>query len=127
MPSYRMGVAAAGAAVAILVLVTGIASGALRGHSKTGTVEGTASVVARCPQGGEAISGGFEAPNFGTGAVFGGTSTRVGDNGPAWRVAGWNFDPNEPGALTTYAYCSRHRLNLATRAEFREVLPGEQR
>src|SRR5436309_793116 len=117
MRRSRMGVAAAGAVGgAILLLVTGIASGALRGHSNTGTVEGTASVVARCPQGGEAISGGFDAPDFGTGAVFGGTSKRVGDNGPAWRVAGWNSDPNETGVFTAYAYCSRHRLNLATRA-----------
>jgi hypothetical protein len=84
----------------------------LRTKSKDASVDpGVANTAtAKCPRGTEAVSGGFDNPDYtdptGTGpAIYPYESRRVKTN--KWRVSGWNDGASQPGTLTAFVYCKR--------------------
>jgi hypothetical protein len=81
------------------------------------------SATTECPQGKEAVSGGFAAPGFDptgkTGpAILPFASRRT--TGHGWTAQGHNLSPVPPpdgnGSLVTYAYCDKHQPGLAVRS-----------
>jgi hypothetical protein len=75
---------------------------------------GFGSVVAKCPDGTQAIAGGFATNR----RVITLTSKRSGVRG--WKVVGVNItnsgNPGGPARLTAYAYCKVHAPKLVTRS-----------
>jgi hypothetical protein len=76
----------------------------------------TGSAVARCPDGTEAVGGGFQGDFSMTGgqAVIALTSKRLGDS--RWMVEGFNAG-GAPADLIGYAYCKHTRHRLVTRSK----------
>src|SRR5206468_2504291 len=76
----------------------------------------TGSAVAKCPDGTEAVGGGFEGGFSMTGgqAVIALTSKRLGDH--RWLVEGFNAG-GAPADLVGYAYCKHTRHGLVTRSK----------
>jgi hypothetical protein len=70
---------------------------------------GLKSLAARCPKGGEAISGGFKAPGEGANQVQVFESRRVGKR--TWRVKGSGTSGSE-SRLNAFAYCAKDELGL---------------
>jgi hypothetical protein len=72
----------------------------------------TRSVSARCPKGGEAVSGGFDAEidasNFN--GTFPLESRRAGKR--KWKVTAYSFSPPDGADITVYAYCAKHAVGL---------------
>jgi hypothetical protein len=72
----------------------------------------TQSVTARCPKGGEAVSGGFDADS--DASNFNGTfpleSRRVGKR--KWKVTAASFSPPDGADITVSAYCAKHAVGL---------------
>jgi hypothetical protein len=75
------------------------------------------SVTARCPRGGEAVSGGFAAEQLNPfDGVYPLASHRAGKR--KWVASGYSSPISEPEAdLTVYAYCAKKKLGLKTRSE----------
>ncbi len=77
---------------------------------------GTGTVTARCPEGTELISGGFQRTNFTTPGVVGYGGIKYGGNyitesravGNGWRVSAGAVD-QDGGELTAIAYCAEDR------------------
>jgi hypothetical protein len=89
----------------------------LKARSKSATIPDgeVQSLTARCPRGGEAVSGGFDAEI--SGDIFDGAfpveSRRAGRR--SWIVTAQAF--GFPAELTAYAYCAKHKLGLKSKVE----------
>jgi hypothetical protein len=78
------------------------------------------SVTARCPRGGEAVSGGFAAEQVATyDGVFPYGSRRTGKR--KWTATGY---ANPPAELTSFAYCAKHKLGLKVRSATTQTPDG---
>jgi hypothetical protein len=69
------------------------------------------SLTVRCPKGGEAVSGGFEAPGSGANQVQQLESRRKGKR--KWVVTGTGTGSDDQ--LIGFAYCAKHKLGLKTK------------
>ncbi len=105
----------------------------LKAKSKTTSIglDESDSVSARCPKGGEAVSGGFITQEEDEDTdPFPFESRRVGKR--KWQVSAINFRP-EPAEFTAIAYCAKEKLGLKTRSatstvtENGEVVSAEAR
>jgi hypothetical protein len=86
-------------------------------RSKSTTVDGGAhaSLTPKCPQGREAVSGGFQSDTPDTEGLtdYAYTSKRVGKQ--AWKIAVLNPDMS-PHNVQAFAYCEKHAPNLVSRS-----------
>jgi hypothetical protein len=106
-------------AVAAVAMVS-VASGALKTKSASTTVgddNDAGSATAKCKRGSEAVSGGFDNPNFDPdfsiitpgAAIFNIKSEREGRR--KWSATGQNAG-TDPGELVAYAYCDKKEPGL---------------
>jgi hypothetical protein len=95
--------------------------------------QGTGTVTARCPEGTQLFSGGFQRTNFTTPGVVGFGGIKYGGNyitesravGNGWRVSAGAVD-QDGGELTAIAYCAEDRsLPVAVVSASAEVNEGE--
>ena len=90
----------------------------LEAKSKSRTIpdQETQSVKVRCPKGGEAVSGGFQAETHASN--FTGTfplqSRRLGNR--TWKVTAYSSKPSGGATITAYAYCAKHAIGLDERS-----------
>jgi hypothetical protein len=116
-------------AAGALALAVGVATARIESHSKSTTIAGGASrgATAKCPQGSEAVAGGFAAPGFDPTydgrSILDFTSKRVGDR--RWKTRGHNFSENgTPGKLISFAYCDTEQPGLSFRSEIVSLPAG---
>jgi hypothetical protein len=95
--------------------------------------QGTGTVTARCPEGTQLFSGGFQRTNFTTPGVVGFGGIKYGGNyitesraaGNGWRVSAGAVD-QDGGELTAIAYCAEDRsLPLTMVSASTEIDEGE--
>jgi hypothetical protein len=74
------------------------------------------SAIARCPRGGEAVSGGFDAEiSTSFDGAFPHESRRVGKR--KWIVTAKAFNNGSPAELSAYAYCAKRKLGLKSKSQ----------
>jgi hypothetical protein len=106
---------------ATLVVGIGVATGAKLKTKSASTTVGTqasGSVTAKCKQGSEAVSGGFETPDFDTtyleASIWTIDSKREGKR--KWTRAGHNFG-DAAGELVSFAYCDKSEPRLKVKSQ----------
>jgi hypothetical protein len=84
----------------------------LKARTVTRTVDAQSNGAARakCPKGGEAVSGGFVAGDQATDPIYPYMSRRNGDR--TWTVQAYNGQGSTGLELTAIAYCAKHELGL---------------
>jgi hypothetical protein len=100
----------------------------LRVESKTESVPAftTGSATARCPQGSEAVSGGWASKNVvEDDEQFAYESRRKGDR--KWKVSAFNQDITNAQPLVAYVYCNNDGPNLKAKSDKVNVPEGEKR
>ncbi len=82
------------------------------------------SAAAKCPQGSEAVSGGWRSPGKVTGdiAFYAFTSERASNR--KWKVTAYNNDANNSHKLTVFAYCDKGQPGLVERSKSTKVAGG---
>jgi hypothetical protein len=97
------------------------------GGTKRADSPGVRTLVAKCPKGSEAVSGGFSSPDArakGRKAAYAFTSKRVRKRG--WKVRAANNDFQNQRKIKAYAYCAKHEPGLDVETKHVTVPPGNK-
>jgi hypothetical protein len=97
------------------------------GGTKRADPPGVRTLVAKCPKGSEAVSGGFSSPDAraaGRKAAYAFTSKRVRKRG--WKVRAANNDFQNQRKIKAYAYCAKHEPGLDVETKHVTVPPGNK-